>query len=94
LASSSVYKFKYGLPINYLVPNSGGNLVFLYTAWLIEKEYSDTEAMDTLSFSPSSSLIYIFFNPVDRAYFIKSNLERDYGFAAYGGGRSSFFILY
>jgi len=25
---------------------------------------------------------------------MRSNLERDYGFAAYGGGRSSFFILY
>lgn len=71
-ASSSVYKLRNGFDINYLVPKSGGNLVFLNTAWLIEKEYSETDAIDTLSFSPSSSFISRFLRPMLKAYLNRS----------------------
>ena len=81
-ASSSVYKFKKGFDMNYLVPKSGGNLVFLNTAWLMENEYSDTDAIDTLSFSPSYYLISRFLRPKLSAYLSKS-IFGFYTFASY-----------
>ena len=58
--------------MNYLVPKRGGSRVFLNTAWLIENEYSETDAIDTLSFSPSSYFISRFFRPMLKAYRIRS----------------------
>jgi hypothetical protein len=68
------------LEINSLVPKRGGRRVFLKTAVLIEKEYSETVTTETLSFSPSSYFISRFFKPTASASFISYNLDFTYGF--------------
>lgn len=72
--------------MNSLVPKSGGNLVFLKTAVLIEKEYSDTVTTETVSLSPPSSyLISKFLSPTANAYFMSYSLDFPSGLASSGG---------
>jgi hypothetical protein len=71
--------------MNSFVPKSGGNLVFLKTAVLMEKEYSETVATETLSLSPSYYLISKFLSPTAKASFMSYNLDFPSGLASSGG---------
>lgn len=79
--------------MNYLVPKSGGNLVFLKTAVLIEKEYSETVATETLSLSPYSYLISKFLSPTANASFMSSNLDFPSGLTSSGGFSTSSIVF-
>ncbi len=67
--------------------------MFLKTAVLMENEYSETVTTDTLSFSPSSYLIYKFLSPTASAYFMSYSLDFPSGFASSGGFSISSWVL-